>query len=407
MGVSKQQLLNEIMGVPRAIERWVDFFVQTNLYLTQEAVENENTDWEEHGATVGQTNERITVLKTQLGIGNSLPIIKKYFGVSSTEELLENEDFKSLPLWKPEIMCKITILPDETFKEFEKSAQYEASFGIDANNTKLTPIGSHKVLSKTVFILDVVMSASDADNGKFDKVIKLSKPTMAHELTHAYQRFKMYEKGLEQDFGKEGVLNSVINLQRMGTQTKEWSDLTYLIYIHLSFEINARVTQLYYELKNRGYTTKQEVIKGIKESPLWDMMVNLKKFDAKKFIDDHKEVDPFFMLMFGMEQAVFNKAVRGDDKIDIPNIRDKKDLLKYYIKMWDKDIQKYVEKTREMDRATPIMDAVPKKALEDPMVFLKFWENRFHKKGEEYRRKLLRAGQLLLNDINKDKVTKK
>jgi hypothetical protein len=406
MGISKKELINEVMGVPRAIDVWVNMLVDMNQYVTQHAIESD-TEWEEHEGKVGVDGEPIRILKTTSEIPKTLPLIKKWFGVSSNKELLNHEDFKKLPLWNPHVVTEIMIIPDEVFEEFKKSNQYEASFGVDSNNEDLTQIGEHKVLSKVILKLDVVMSVRDAEKGNYDTLIRFAKPTMAHELTHAYQKYRMYTNNVKDGFGKEDVLNSVVGMEKetggkIGMLTQEWNDLTYLIYLHLSFEINARVTQLYYELKEKGVKTKEDIIKGIKESSLWEMMDLLKNFSSEKFIDNHMDVDPMFNLMINDRQVG-----SGEEPTEF---KSKEDILKFYIKQWDEEIADYAEYTKHVGRPASIMSSVPKRALEDPRVFLKFWEDRFHKKGEQYRRKLLKVGQLLFNDINnnnnKNKVTK-
>jgi hypothetical protein len=398
MGITKKELLSEVMGVPRAIETWVNMLVEMNLFTTQHTLDSD-VEWEEHEGTIGETGEKVRMMRTTQEIEKALPLVKQWFGVSSNEELLNHEDFQKLPIWNPTIITEITIIPDEHFEVFMRAGQYEASFGVNSDNNKLTKIGKHEVLSKVMFKLDVVISMSDAQNSNYDSVVKLAKPTMAHELTHAFQKYRMYDNKVKNGFGKEDVLNTIVGTEResggkAGLMTKEWSDLTYLIYLHLSFEINARVTQLYYELGVKGVETKEEIINGIKESDLWNMMKSLKNFSSEKFIENHMDADPMFAVMLNMGHM----ASGGKPT----NLESKEDILRFYIKQWDEEIKDYTEWTKESGRSISIMDSVPKTALDDPMVFLKFWENRFHKKGEEYRRKLLRVGQLLLNDINNE-----
>jgi len=393
MGISKKDLLNEVMGVPRAISMWVNLLTDINIMNLEEAIKN--GDWEQGEGSIGVSGEKIRLLRTQVVKPKTIKYIRDFFGASSNEELLNNEEYKKLPLWNPVIITQVTVVPNEHFDIILSSGQYEAAFGIDGEKTKLTKIGKYEVLSEIMFQLDIIIPASDVDNGNYKNVIKLSKPAIAHELTHAFQKFKMYEKGVDGDFGREGVLNTIVSHEKggnVGHRSQEWSDLTYLIYTHLSFEINARVTQLYYELKEKGVKTKEDIIKNIKESNLWEIMVNLRDFDSNRFIEDHMEIDPMFGLMFRLDQmSVGEKA---------PHIKNKEELLKYFIEKWDSEIKDFSEWSKENDRPIPTMASVPKSALKDPMVFLKFWENRFHKKAEEYRRKLLRVGQYLFNEIN-------
>lgn len=44
------------------------------------------------------------------------------------------------------------------------------------------------------------------------------------------------------------------------------------------------------------------------------------------------------------------------------------------------------------------MEKVPQSVKKDPIKFFKFFEKRFHKKAEKWKRKLYRIGALLLQD---------
>jgi hypothetical protein len=44
------------------------------------------------------------------------------------------------------------------------------------------------------------------------------------------------------------------------------------------------------------------------------------------------------------------------------------------------------------------MDLVPKKALENPTDFFKFFEDRFHKKAEKFKRRLYKLSSLVLDE---------
>jgi hypothetical protein len=46
------------------------------------------------------------------------------------------------------------------------------------------------------------------------------------------------------------------------------------------------------------------------------------------------------------------------------------------------------------------MEKVPQKAKEDPYMFFKFFEDRFHKKAENWKRKMYKIGALILQEKN-------
>ena len=78
----------------------------------------------------------------------------------------------------------------------------------------------------------------------------------------------------------------------------------------------------------------------------------------------------------------------------------KSDLFKVFIDLWDGRLKDILKSVEGMDIDLPAMADVPKKALENPYVFLKFWEKRFNKGGEEYRRKMAKVAARLINDLD-------
>ena len=91
----------------------------------------------------------------------------------------------------------------------------------------------------------------------------------------------------------------------------------------------------------------------------------------------------------------------------IKPIRDKQKGMKHLIDGWNQVLQVLnVKLTKSGIYKGKLMDEVPKKALEDPREFFKFFEKRFHKKAETFRRKALRLSSLVLDEKNTEKVDK-
>jgi hypothetical protein len=245
MGRKKIDILNEVMGVPLPINVWVELITQMSIYILEGVLESDDGDWFESDINDRRTNTTSIMVSTEREITNTLPLIKKYFGGGvelSTEELLNNEDFQKLPLWSPTVKVKINVVDDTVFNTVKVTNQYNASFGTDITDTKIKNIGHHKIFTNVSFHSEIYISAQDADDKRFNEVIKLLKPTIAHELTHALQSFNVRGKNKDPHFGKEGVLNAIAN-KHMGTisrLSKSWDDLTYLIYLHL-------ITYLYFQ----------------------------------------------------------------------------------------------------------------------------------------------------------------
>jgi hypothetical protein len=70
--------------------------------------------------------------------------------------------------------------------------------------------------------------------------------------------------------------------------------------------------------------------------------------------------------------------------------------MRHLIQGWDYVLQLL---NREMVKSGvykgKLMDFVPQKAMDDPYQFFKFFERRFHKKADRFKRKLYRIGSLV------------
>jgi hypothetical protein len=60
----------------------------------------------------------------------------------------------------------------------------------------------------------------------------------------------------------------------------------HLIYLHLYFEVNARVSQLYQEMMERGVSTKEEFLNILYKSKPWGDAKMLTDFNAEDFLKD-------------------------------------------------------------------------------------------------------------------------
>ena len=101
--VTKKQVLNEIMGVPKAIDIWVEILTNSVLNGFEDILNNDK--WVEQGKHVLEGNiflEKYIVIED----------ILEGFGVSEEKDLLEDERFKELPLWRPEINIDV-LAPDK------------------------------------------------------------------------------------------------------------------------------------------------------------------------------------------------------------------------------------------------------------------------------------------------------
>jgi hypothetical protein len=72
-------------------------------------------------------------------------------------------------------------------------------------------------------------------------------------------------------------------------------------------------------------------------------------------------------------------------------------MLKSLIDLWDKALTIGNLGMKQMGLDVT-MDSVPKSAKESPLKFFKFFEKRFHKKAEKWKKKLYKLGSLILQE---------
>ena len=387
--MKKKELLNEIMGVPKALTPWVNSISQI-IYDDASTLD----EWDESGPVTYVDDEGEEVedkafrMEERFISGKKImDLLVNINGFNSLKEFTNSEMFQKFPLWRPEVSYRLIGIPKELYDK-EGDATVNARVGSQAE--KLSQVGKLKVLPSVEMHFDIM---TDRDNPTNNLKQDLN-DTVAHELLHMYQKLKQLETGGESHFGKEGVLNAIImNPVLEDVQLNWWKKFLNLIYLHLSFEVNARVTQLYYLLKKKNINTKEDFLKELHKSSVWEQMKHLEDFNAEEYVKTIKIPglgdNPFEML-----NALMNKAELASKGI---NTRNKEEMLKSLIELWDISLIIGNKGLKQMGMDVN-MEKVPQSVKKNPIKFFKFFEKRFHKKAENWKRKLYRIGTLLLQD---------
>jgi hypothetical protein len=398
--MKKKELLNEIMGVPKALTPWVNALSQVVFDDVNKMVE-----WDEQGPVNyikdGEEVEGMAyrLNKKEISGKDVMESITKNNGFSDLKEFISSDMFIKLPLWRPNMSYRLVGVPTELYK-LEGDGKMNASVSGEIDQ-ELKMIGKHMVFPGVTIHLDMLV---DRDDPLANLKNNMS-DTIAHELLHTYQKVKQLEGGRPSHFGKEMVLNAIIqNPMIDDIDIGWWKKFLNLVYLHLSFEVNARVTQLYYLLKEKDINTKEDFLIELKKSSMWEQMKQLEDFNAEEYIksfklpnEEFEGNNPLQMLdnMVG-KMDLINKGFdpRNEDK-----------ALKSLIGLWDKTLD-VGNKGMESLGVGITMDNVPKSAKENPLKFFKFFENRFHKKAEKWKKKLYRVGSLLLQEKEESKQKK-
>jgi len=206
-----------------------------------------------------------------------------------------------------------------------------------------------------------------------------------HEFVHALEFTQKFKKG--KNISEERLLNFLVYLlkkEQMIDIGPLWSFFLNLIYLHLSYEENARVSQLNTLIDNKSFNNQDEFWNAVKQTSVWKEMIDLKDFDPQTFYDNFEydandeDIEELFDYPGSIKDKVLKHLIHMfDDKIDIVN-----DHFEQY-----SDIK---------------LDKLNKKILDNPIEFLNFWDKRFKVVFEKFRRKI---SKLYVSHINENKNT--
>ena len=140
--------------------------------------------------------------------------------------------------------------------------------------------------------------------------------------------------------------------------------------------------------------SKEDFLRELKKTGVWKEMKALEDFDAEEYIKSFKLPKLDMKNPLQMFDVLAQKAGLAKQGI---NVKSEEEALKSLIDLWDKmlDIGNQALQKSDIDIT---MDNVPKSAKETPMKFFKFFEKRFHKKAEKWKRELYKIGALLLQE---------
>ena len=149
--MKKVELLNEIMGVPKDLDPWVESLTKL---LLDEIKSEIRGGWAEEGRfnytdpNTGEQVEDFANKSDDVEISGSevMDFVMKDNGFSEIKDFLNSKMFQSLPIWKPRITFNVVGIPSIVLKQEDGTIQ--ASVGGEITQ-KLSKLGKHMVLSKT------------------------------------------------------------------------------------------------------------------------------------------------------------------------------------------------------------------------------------------------------------------
>jgi hypothetical protein len=384
---TKKIILNEILGVPESLRFWVDIFSKIIMDEIESSIKNNYYD-EMEVKYINQKKETVVtdsfIYETTIGGKDAMIKTIELTGISDLGSLLKTDSFKKFPLYNPNINLKVTVIPDELylieFKSDPSPKAVDALFGYNYSKPKLTKLGGDNlVLTGQNFDFNVFISMSTYINKNIDSIKKTVKPAIAHELLHSYETYNRIKTKEDPFFGQEGLLDLISSFVDDKKYPK-WGDFLHLVYLHLYYEINARVTQLYYELLDKEIKNKEDFIRELKNSETWSEMMELENFNAKEFIEnfDKGSNNNFYDIL----KSFLKENKKLTDLIDV----------------WDQTIKMLNVKISEDGiYKGNLLDVVPEYAKKDPYKFFSFFERRFKKKAKYFRNKMVKLYDSVLD----------
>ena len=397
--MKKKELLNEIMGVPKAIDFWVDIFSIIITGVIKSVVDNDEIEVsdvnyeDDDGNEVEDTAYRG---RTMMDGKEVMNWVMKIAGYSDIKNLLQDPKFKLLPIYNPTIQTTVYFLPQKVYEiQFNQGDNdfVSASHSFDASKKSLSKIGKNEILVNQDFGFEIYLTVKDMEKFDSGKIRKMLKSAIGHELTHCYEMYNRLKTSGDPYQGRESMLNVATRMMD-DFKYPSWGDFLHLVYLHLGFEINARVAQIYYDLKDSDIKTTEDFVSYLKKTSAYKEAEMLENFDAKQFIENFqiRGLDFFEMLEDTAKQ-------NAREKNKLPGIylkRTPEEGMAHLIEGWNIFLQEMSEYLNKKGLYKgKLMELVPQSAMKDPYVFFKFFEKRFHKKAERFKRKMYRVASLL------------
>ncbi|CAG7580580.1 MAG: hypothetical protein SLAVMIC_00485 [uncultured marine phage] len=360
------RLMSEAHGVSDEIEAWVNLlysFIKNQIFIFVDNV----SDTDQYD-TEAELNGRDFVSKSLV-----FNVEGKEFNQYIKEYIPKGEvKVKNL-----NIDLGISSIPDDLFS-FDI---WDAGFN-DSDATIKNGVYLNTRLRFELFLPDSILKLENADdiegfleeNGIAGKINEF----LSHEIDHMHEYYR--RKINQVDVWKDRLMNTnkfIVEQQLLSNVSDDWLEFLRLVYLSVDFEINARITQLYYALQETNPQTKYDFIEDVKDHSIWHEMMSLKEFDAETFYNNftYKSSDEDLKSAFKSLNLYTDEEMEGADMKVI--------LLKELITLWDKNIDETnkLYDSGEMAKISPYY-------INNPLIFFRKFENRFHKKAQRFEKRI-------------------
>jgi len=357
--ITKKQslrLIKEALGVPKSIEFWVDTFsemINDGLLMLLSSEDKE----------VFFTGDDVQEKAVSMGWNSS------------------NDRFVDFPLAEPQLNLKLNVVPDENITsgdDYIDAASFETN-EIDLVDATFDDGKTLPLVVGGIINIEINIPESSYENGSFTELYNseikpYAESILFHELTHVYEFYKrILSNSAKPNFEQVANLSQMLN--KMGA-LDDWDELMFMIYLHLSFELNARISEVYGLLRNKNINSKEEFIEFLKTSRAFSYAKRLNNFSAERFFEELE-----------VPQETIDRIREYDGrKTSIDEVKNV--VLDQLIQNWSVTYEDFL-KDFSADETIKIPNLSPK-VTSSPKNFLKFWEKRFNKAGQDSLRKISR-----------------
>tara|TARA_R110000851_G_scaffold325240_1_gene493079 strand:+ start:2393 stop:3496 length:1104 start_codon:yes stop_codon:yes gene_type:complete len=356
------KLIKEAMGVPKSVDFWVNVLVS----LVEDGL----------------------LMSLDGGDGGSLffggdEVMEKAFSLGWSPD---SSGFNELPLVEPSLHINIGVSPEDNIITGD---DYIQGGNFKTQNTGLRGIKFPNGKEATVLTggeieITFLMPKEHFDDGSIVEFFKSDiKPYVEslffHELTHVVEFYN-------RTINNKSVPGQELMWLSAGSESPknnlaEWDHLIFLIYLHSSFELNARISEIYGLMKGLKIKTKKEFADFLKSSRVWSYSNDLNNFNAEKYYND-------IVITVELVSIVEERLGRS---LSVNEVKDY--TLNALMGRWEDD---YNEMSSENDNLYgTTIPKMKQSTLSTPMNFLKFWEKRFKRVGNKAIRKITKLYSLL------------
>jgi len=360
-------VLNEALGIPDDIDMIVNIYTNLIIEKIEKAFEEQEPD---------EVTINVPGFDDEVAYGYEFSIKgEDSWNYMRKSPLFSKEKWEKFPSYKNKIKVNFTVFPDEVFETKNVSSpQVGASHIFQPEKFKIKNIKIGEVYNISSYEFDINISESQIQN--LQLALPKLKSVISHEIFHSYQLFIKYKKSGLVGYGKGSVYNSLTQLTK-SQFNEEWNKFLMRIYFSLKFEQQARIPQLYYELKDKNINSYDDFMNELKKTEYYNEIKYLKSFSTKEMVNSIIKIESFYDLITqGPKSKEFFENLEN----------------------WNEFLKVISEKLRNVGMDVKDFRGLSPKVRENPEIFFNYWGKVFNKNADD----MFRAAAKIYDKLKKD-----